>query len=140
ERGPLPVKATKNGEPETLAPLEAGSDVRDILSSLYVFRAQPMKAGAPVCIEVFAGRKIWKVTGQVAAKETIETPLGKFSTMRIDADAVRIDDPKVRRAAHVWVTDDERRLPIVAVGEMRGKVLRAQLVSTTAPRKRVARD
>jgi len=38
------------------------------------------------------------------------------------------------------VTDDDRRLPIVAIGEMRGKVLRAQLVTTTAPRKRVARD
>ncbi len=66
--------------------------------------------------------------------------MGKFATMRVDADAVRIDDPKVRRAAHVWVTDDERRLPIVAIGEMRGKVLRAQLTSATVPRKRVARD
>jgi hypothetical protein len=132
--GALSVKASKNGEPEKLA-LEAGSDVRDVLSSLYVFRAQPMKAGAPVCMEVFAGRKIWKVTGQVSARETIETPLGKFASMRIDAESVLVNEPRIKRSAHVWVSDDERRLPLVAIGEMRGKVIRATLTSVSGTRR-----
>lgn len=138
QTGSLNVKATKNGEPEAVE-LQAGPAVRDIISTLYLFRAQPMKEGSPVCVEVYAGRKIWRVQGQVAARETIDTPLGKVATMRVDAEAVRTDDAKVKRTAHVWVTDDERRLPIVAVGEMRGKVLRAQLVTTNAPRKRARR-
>jgi hypothetical protein len=137
--GTLAVRATKNGEPEPFS-LPAGSEVRDMVSTLYLLRAQPLQPGQPVCVEVFAGRKIWKLQGQVAARETIETPLGKFATLRVDADAVRIDDPKVRRAAHVWVTDDDRKLPLVAIGEVRGKVIRAQLVQVTGngPRKRVA--
>jgi len=133
--GAVAVKATKNGEPEPLA-LEAGPEVRDMLSSFYVFRAQPMKTGAPVCMEVLAGRKIWKVVGQVAAKESIETPLGRFAAMRIDAEAVRTDDPKIRREAHVWVSDDDKRLPLVAIGEVRGKVIRATLVATSGSRRR----
>jgi len=72
-----------------------------------------MKPGSPVCVEVYAGRKIWKLSGQVAARETIETPLGRFATVRVDADSVRVDDAKVTRAAHVWLTDDSRRLPLV---------------------------
>jgi len=131
--GVLPVRATKNGEPERVA-LQAGSDVRDILSSLFVFRAQPMRTGAPVCMEVFAGRKIWRVTGQVAVRETIDTPLGRIPSMRIDAEAVRTDDARVKRGAHVWVSDDERRLPLVAIGDVRGKVIRATLVSATGTR------
>src|SRR4051812_7469675 len=138
QNGVLKVTATKNGEPEAVS-LQAGPAVRDIISTLYLFRAQPMKEGSPVCVEVYAGRKIWRVQGQVAARETIDTPLGKVATMRVDAEAVRADDARVKRIAHVWVTDDERRLPIVAVGEMRGKVLRAQLVATNTPRKRAAR-
>ena len=137
--GKVAVRATRDGNPDPVL-LEASPSLRDVISTLYVFRAQPMKPGTPVCMEVFAGRKVWKVTGQVAAKETIDTPLGRFATVRFDADAVRVDDPKVRRAAHVWVTDDERRIPVVAIGEMRGKVLRSQLISTTTPRKRVAQD
>jgi len=135
--GALAVKATRNGEPEKVE-LTANPDVRDILSALYVFRAQPMRAGSPVCMEVFAGRKIWKVTGSAAAFETIETPLGKLRSLRIDAESVRTDDARVKRTAHVWVSDDERRLPLVAIGEMRGKVLRATLTAASGT-KRAAR-
>jgi hypothetical protein len=135
--GILPVQATKNGTPEPFT-LQAGSDVRDIISTLYLLRAQPMKPGTPVCMEVYAGRKIWKLQGQVAARETIETPLGKLPSVRLDMESVRVDDPRVKRTAHIWVSDDERRLPLVAVGEMRGKVLRAQLISMSGTRKRVA--
>jgi hypothetical protein len=134
--GKLDVKATINGEPEPIA-LDANADVRDILSALFVLRAQPMKEGTPVCVEVFAGRKIWKVTGQVAARESIDTPMGRFPTMRIDAEAIRIDDVKVKRAAHVWVSDDARRLPLVALGDVRGKVIRATLVNASGMRSRV---
>lgn len=135
--GVLTVQATKNGMPEPFK-LEASPEARDIISTLYLLRAQPMKPGAPICMEVFAGRKIWKVLGQVAARETIETPLGKLPSLRVDLDSVRVDDPHVKRSAHVWVSDDDRRLPLVAVGEMKGKVLRAQLVSTSGTRKRIA--
>ena len=131
--GSLPVRGSTNGNAEPFA-LPAGSDVREIISTLYLLRAQQMKPGSPVCVEVFAGRKIWKVSGQMAARETIETPLGKFATLRVDAEAVRTDDPRVKRAAHVWVSDDEKRLPLIAVGEVRGKVIRAQLVSTSGGR------
>jgi hypothetical protein len=131
--GQLPVRGSTNGNAEPFA-LEAGSDVRDIISTLYLLRAQPMKPGTPVCVEVFAGRKIWKVSGEMTARETIETPLGKFATLRIDAESVRTDDPRVRRAAHVWVSDDERRLPLVAIGEVKGKVIRAQLTAATGHR------
>jgi hypothetical protein len=86
-------------------------------------------------MEVFAGRKVWRLSGQMAAKESIDTPLGRFDTLRFDGDAVWIDDERLKRTAHVWVSDDERRLPLVAVGEVRGKVIRAQLVSAPGVRK-----
>src|SRR3989440_677361 len=71
--GTLAVKATKNGEPEPLA-VELTDNVRDMISTLYLLRLLPMNQ--PVCLEVFAGRKVWKLTGQLAAKESIDTPLG----------------------------------------------------------------
>ena len=131
--GSLPVVGSTNGNAEPFG-LEAGPGVRDVISTLYLLRSQQMKPGTPVCVEVFAGRKIWKVSGQMAGRESIDTPLGRFATLRIDAEAVRTDDPRVRRAAHVWVTEDDRRLPLVAVGEVRGKVIRAQLTAVSGSR------
>jgi hypothetical protein len=130
--GTLAVKATKNGEPEPLA-VDLTENVRDMISTLYLLRLVPMNQ--PVCLEVFAGRKVWKLTGQLAGKESIDTPLGHFMTLRFDGDAVRTDDPKIRRTAHVWMTDDERRLPLVAIGDVRGKTIRAQLVSAPGLRR-----
>jgi hypothetical protein len=83
---------------------------------------------------------VWKLQGQVAGKESIDTPLGQFATVRIDADAVLVEDRKVKRAAHVWFSDDERRLPLVAVGEVKGKVLRAQLVEVIGNGRRLAQE
>jgi hypothetical protein len=126
--GKLAIHASRNGEPETLL-LPAGAEVRDLLSTLFVLRAQPMKPGTPICMEVYAGRKVWRLTGLIATRESIETPLGRMAAVRIDADAVRTDDAKTKRSAHVWVSDDPRRLPLVAIGDMRGKTLRAQLTA-----------
>lgn len=127
--GSLAVRSTKDGNPDPFS-LAAGPSSRDILSTLFLLRAQPL--GQPFCVEVLAGRKLWRVEGKAAARETIDTPLGKFATLRVDATAVRTDDVSVRRAAHVWVSDDARRLPLVAIGEVKGRVIRAQLVSASA--------
>jgi len=132
DTGALTVSATKNGEPEPFT-LKAEPGLRDMISTLYLLRLLPLRQ--PVCIEVFAGRKVWKLTGQMTEKETIDTPLGRFASLRFDGEGMRTDDPRVRRSAHVWVSDDERRLPLVAIGEVRGKTLRAQLVSAPGLRR-----
>ncbi len=130
--GKLVVKATKNGEP-TPYTLDAEPEVREMLSTLYLLRAMPVDQ--PACLEVFAARKIWKVTGKMGEKETIDTPIGRFATRRFDGEAVRTDDPKIKRPALIWVTDDERRLPLVGILEVRGKTVRAQLVSAPGIRR-----
>src|SRR5207245_2493688 len=93
---------------------------RDMLSTFLYLRALPLKAGTPVCLEVYAARKMWTMAGAVGPREPIESPLGKFGTVRVDLTATRLDDAAVKRSAHVWITDDDRRLPVVAVGEVKG--------------------
>jgi hypothetical protein len=126
--GHLPVEATLNGNPDPLQ-LDAGPTARDMLSTLFVLRAQALSK--PVCLDVYAGRKVWRLAGKMAAREEIETPLGKFAALRFDGTATRLDDPSVQRNAHVWISDDARRLPLVALGDVKGKTIRAQLIEAT---------
>ena len=81
---------------------------------------------------------MWTLAGAIGPREQIETPVGKFTAVRIDTVATRQDDPNVKRASHVWVTDDDRRLPLVALGDVRGKTIRAQLVEAPASRLKTA--
>ncbi|HEY4769105.1 MAG TPA: DUF3108 domain-containing protein, partial [Myxococcales bacterium] len=100
-------------------------------------RVLPMNQ--PLCVEVFAGRKVWKFTGQIKAKEAIDTPVGRFPAVRFEGEGVRLDDAKVKRAALVWLSDDERRLPLVAIGEVKGKTIRAQLIGAPGIRRAAKR-
>jgi hypothetical protein len=131
--GKLAVRASTNGKPEPLE-LDATPLARDTLSVFFLLRALPLKTGAPVCLEVYSARKMWTVAGAVGPREQVDTPLGKFSAVRIDLVATRLDDANVRREAHVWVTDDDRRLPVVSVGDVKGKTFRAQLIEAPAAR------
>jgi hypothetical protein len=135
--GKLQAKSAFNGKPDSLD-LNATPHARDILSTFFFLRAQPLKTGTPVCAEIYAARKMWTLTGAVGPREQIETPLGKFNVVRIDSTAIRQDDPSVKRAAHVWVTDDDHRIPLVAVGDVRGKTIRAQLVEAPGSRLKTA--
>ena len=137
--GNLSIRATKNGEQDRIE-LAATPDARDLLSALFVLRQQPLRPGAVFCSEVYAARRMWRVLGTAAkAPEQIDTALGKLDTLRIDAVATRIDDPTIVRKAHVWITRDDRRLPVVILGEVRGRYLRAQLTEAKQNRRAEAR-
>jgi len=134
--GNLSVRAAKNGDPDEVA-LGAGPEARDLLSGLFVLRRQPLTAGGELCAEIYAARRMWRVEGKVAAApENVETPLGRLEAVRIDAVATRLDDAGVVRKAHVWITTDERRLPIAILGEVRGRYIRAQLAEAKVVRPR----
>jgi hypothetical protein len=128
-QGQIKITSSKNGEPLPLS-LAAGPNARDLLSELYALRASPLATGTPLCFEVYAGRKMWRMTGAVGPRETVETPMGKIKAMRIDLTSTLVENPKFSRMVKFWISDDERRLPLAAIAEIRGKVVRAQLVST----------
>lgn len=126
----LEIQATQDGKPDALS-VGASSAARDMLSTWMMVRATPLAVGSPFCAEVYAGRKMWRVSGSAAAREQIDTPLGSLTTVRIDTVAVRMDDPKIVRNGHLWLTDDARRLPVVAIAEIKGNAVRAQLEQVT---------
>ena len=100
-----------------------------------MLRAAPQTPGTPLCLQTYGMRKLWRMAGEVGPKETIETPLGKMQTVRLDLVSTRLDDASVTRMAKFWVTSDARRLPVAAIVEMRGKIFRAQLVKVEGGKK-----
>jgi hypothetical protein len=126
--GKLPFKSTRNGDP---APYDlfAGPAARDLLSGFLVLRASKLVQGTPLCIDVYAGRRVWRMAGAVGPREVVEGPMGKRDAVRFDLISTRLDEPTITRAVKLWVSDDAKRLPLAAIGEMRGKMIRMQLSS-----------
>jgi len=134
QQTPLHVQATRSGEPASLD-LPFTGPVRDLYSAFLLLRAAPQTEGAPLCLQTYGMRKLWRMAGAVGPRETIDTPLGKQETVRLDLVSTRLDDASVTRMAKFWITTDARRLPVAGIVEMRGKVFRAQLVKVTGAKK-----
>jgi hypothetical protein len=106
-------------------------DVLDPISVLYQLRAARLTPGDRFCMDLVGLGRAWRVEGTVAARtERVETPAGRFETVRIDFEARRADRPDSKpRAVHVWIGTDARRLPVALVGEAEVGPVSATLVS-----------
>ncbi len=91
-------------------------DALDYVGGIFKFRALNLKVGQEVCFEAYAMRRLWRVTGMVEAREQITTPAGVFNAFHFKGKAVRLGGSKLEREFHIWISDDERRLPVAAMG------------------------
>jgi len=95
-------------------------EVLDALSTVYYLRAARLAPGERFCFDLVANRRFWRLEGTVAARtERVETPAGRFETLRVDATTRRVDRPADRpRPVHFWLGTDARRLLVAIVSEI----------------------
>lgn len=108
-------------------------DALDPAGAIFLLRQLPMKEGARLCFDAYGIRTMWRVSGKVVGKEHVSLKVGEFDAWHLQGEAVRIDDPRWRREIHLWVSDDERRLPLAAVGVIDLGAVRATLSSFSRP-------
>lgn len=103
------------------------NDAFDPLSAFYALRAMKLAEGQRICFDSYGIRYHWRVDGEVKAKEIVKVPAGVYEAFRIEGKAYRVDDPRRSREVHVWISADEKRLPLAALGVMDLGPVRAQL-------------
>jgi hypothetical protein len=108
-------------------------DGLDVAGAIYLMRQLPMKEGLPVCFDVYGIRRLWRMSGTVVKRERVSLPLGQFDAWYLTGTAVRLDKPSQKREVHVWISDDARRLPLVAVGTIDLGAVRATLTAYSRP-------
>jgi hypothetical protein len=99
----------------------------DTLSSVYYIRTLDLSAGPPVELNVFS-RRLHTVRVEVQGRETITTPAGTFRTIRVEPKSAG-EGGLIGKGKNLvlWVTDDERRMPVqirskLKVGTLVGKL------------------
>jgi hypothetical protein len=116
--GPEIVVETRSGRQAGRQAAPRERDVLDPLSILYQLRTVKLAPGDRFCFDLVGTGRPWRVEATVAAKtERVETPAGKFETLRVDFTARRADRPSDTRAIHAWIGTDPRRLPVAMVGD-----------------------
>ena len=108
-------------------------DGLDVAGAVYLLRQLPMKEGLPVCFDVYGIRRLWRMNATVVKRERVSLPVGQFDAWYLSGTAVRLDKPSQKREVHVWISDDARRLPLVAVGTIDLGAIRATLTAYSRP-------
>lgn len=98
------------------------------ISSFFIMRTLPLVAGRPVYVETFASKKSYTVEVQVLGKELLSTVLGKVNTIKVKPE-IAFEGIRERQGdIYVWLTDDDRRIPVQISGQIRIGSLVAEII------------
>jgi hypothetical protein len=104
----------KNGQVFTLP-----GEVQDALSSFYYTRFLALPLGGSVTFDYHASRKSAPMEVRVLGRDRVKTPAGRFDCVMIEPVLRAGGIFKNNGRLVIWITDDERRMPVL----MKSKVL-----------------
>jgi hypothetical protein len=107
---------------------------QDNLSSLYAMRNENFKAGDSLVFRVFEGKKNWELIVDVLAEEEIEVKAGKFRTLKVHPKLKFEGIFRRKGELHMWMTDDERHIPVLMKSQVKVGSINAELVRYTITR------
>jgi hypothetical protein len=87
--------------------------VQDALSSFYMTRFQPLPIGGFVRFDYHASRKTAPMEVKVLGRETVKTPAGRFNCIVVEPLLKVGGIFKNKGRLVIWLTDDERRIPVL---------------------------
>ncbi|MCA9783010.1 MAG: DUF3108 domain-containing protein [Calditrichaeota bacterium] len=125
------IRKIKAGEPvrvETLA-----HHVQDVLSAFYWLRTRPLEVGKVEYVSTVDELKNYSLAIKVLAREKVKVKAGEFDCFKVQPVLVGDGLFKSEGEVFIWLTADERRIPV----QMKSKIfigsISAQMESYTAP-------
>jgi hypothetical protein len=84
----------------------------DAYSSFFYVRTLKLEVGKSVFVNMLDNKKMWTVEVQVVKKEKLDSILGKINTIQV-RPIMKSDGIFERKGAiDIWLTDDDRRIPV----------------------------
>lgn len=89
-------------------------DTYDIYSSFYYTRYQPLEPGKSIFINVLDSKKLHRIEIRALRREKVRVPAGEFNTIVIEPMVKPVGVFEGKKGAYIWLTDDDRRIPVKA--------------------------
>jgi hypothetical protein len=84
----------------------------DFVGLVYRLRTLPLEDGARYAFPVLAGRRLNAVVAEVVGRETVETKIGTFRTVKVRVPTGLTGKFSEKNPTHVWFSHDERRMVV----------------------------
>jgi len=93
----------------------SGGKFREPLGALYALRRSDLRPGQSFRTTIFAEESAYSAVVLVASRVSVRVPAGEFDTFLVRADLTRLENGEPvgkPQPQGVWITADERRLPV----------------------------
>lgn len=123
EKGKAHYTDHLNGEKAVIDILQ---NTYDTYSSFYYIRTLKLEVGKSVFVNILDNKQLWNVEVQVLKKEKVDTIFGEVDTILIKP-LIKSEGIFQRKGAiYIWLTDDDRRIPV----KMKTKVTIGSITAT----------
>jgi Protein of unknown function (DUF3108) len=103
----------------------------DVLSAFYFIRTQKLKVGESLDLAAVSGKKKYNLKVICHGRETIEVPAGLFQTLVVEPVLKGDGLFKAKGKLTIWLTDDERHIPVKMESKIPVGSIKAELISLT---------
>jgi hypothetical protein len=110
-KGKANVQVVRNGLSQERT-LDVPHDVQDLASALLHLRNQPLAVGEHMEYPVFSGSDTFVLHAVVEGVENVETPAGKFETLRVRVQLGLKGSFATKRDSFAWLTNDAKHVPV----------------------------
>lgn len=120
-------RSTRDGEHDRTMTVPAGSI--DVLSAIYFLRTQRIEGMPEVRVPIFTGAKTWELVARADGYQTVKTEAGQFETIVVRCRTWFGGKFSSQKELTVYLSNDERRLPVKIEADFALGTMRAELKS-----------
>jgi len=100
---------------------------QDVLSALYFVRTQKLEVGQTLVVPNMTDRKTYDLEVRILARETIKTPAGEFTCLKVEPLLQAAGIFKHEGKVTVWMTDDRLHMPVLMKSKIVVGAIHAEL-------------
>lgn len=95
--------------------VEFSEPIQDVLTAIYFLRTQKLEPGQSFFVPLSDSGRMYQVAVVVRERKELKTVIGRVKTIRVEPALFGDDAPiRARGQLSIWLTEDERRLPVRA--------------------------
>jgi len=134
EYRPLEHQALKRKNQDAPQTFAVPPFVQDIISTFYYFRLLDFAVGDRLAIPTQAGSKNYELVVEVVRRETVQVEAGKYDCFLLRPHVKYDNIFQNKGEISLWVTADERRLPVKIQSKIVIGAVNLELVEAVLPR------
>jgi hypothetical protein len=101
--------------PATATTVDFSEPIQDVLTIIYFLRTQHLEVGKSLDIPLTDSGRIFRMSVAVVERKRINTVLGHVNTFRVEPAMFGAENlSRSRGQLSIWITDDDRHLPVKA--------------------------